>query len=53
MKWDIKYLGANGIVGEIVNYKNIVAFENEIKECFNVGIPIDFKYVEGEKEIER
>jgi len=53
MKWDVEYLGANGIVGEVVNYKNIVEFEKEIKECFSVGIPINFKYVEGQQEIER
>ena len=53
MKWDINYIGAGGIVGEIINYKNKVEFEKEIKECFNSGIPITFKYANNEEELER
>ena len=53
MKWDINYLGFKGEVVETINYKNIIEFEKEIRDCYNTGAPIDFKYVEGEKEIER
>jgi len=53
MKWDIQYLDNNGKVAETINYKNIIDFEKEIRESYDIGRPIDFKYVENEKEIER
>jgi len=51
MKFDINYLDHKGNIAETINYKTIKEFEKEIRECFDIGRPIDFKYVE--QEIER
>jgi len=51
MKFDINYLDHKGNIAETINYKTIKEFEKEIRECFDVGRPIDFKYIE--QEIER
>ena len=53
MKYDIDYLDFKGGVAETINYKNIIDFEKEIRECFDIGRPVDFKYVENEMELER
>jgi len=53
MKWDIEYLSCSGKVIETINYKNIIDFEKEIRESYDMGRPINFKYEEDEKEIER
>ena len=52
MKWDIEYLGNNGIVGEIINYKNKDSFEKEIHDSNEIGRPIKFKQYEEEQERE-
>jgi len=51
MKFDINYLDFKGNIAETINYKTIKEFEKEIRECFDIGRPIDFKYIE--QEIER
>jgi len=53
MDYDINYLGFKGEVVETLNYNNKYEFENEIRVCFECGIPIDFKYLENQEEIER
>ena len=53
MDYDINYLDFKGGVAETINYKNIIDFEKEIQECFNIGRPINFKYAENEQELER
>jgi len=52
-KWDIEYIADGGKVIETINYKNVIDFEKEIRESYGMGRPINFKYVEGMKEIER
>jgi len=50
MKFDINYLDFKGNIAETINYKTIKEFEKEIRECFDIGRPIDFKYIEQELE---
>jgi len=52
-KYDIEYLSNDGKVIETINYNNIIDFEKEIHESYEIGRPINFKYVENEMEIER